>query len=152
MAHAPAEQAVDLFSAAEARLPEVGLDRRGWSRRVLAEALLEAGEVERALAEARRAHALLLQVTATRPRYISDHLAKACRTLARCLARAGAGAEGGEVLIRGIGRLAPYFAERPRALREVMRGLADELRVLGPERLVDVPAEVLAQLEASGKA
>ena len=139
-------------SLAEARLPEVDLDRRGWSRRVLAEALLAAGEVVRALAEARRAHALLLQVAATRPGYIADHLAKACRTLARCLARAGAAAEGGEVLVRGIDELAPYFAARPRALHKVMRDLADELRVLGPERLVDVPAEVLAQLEALGKA
>ena len=119
---------------------------------MLAEALLEAGEVARALAEARRAHALLLRVAATRPGYIADHLAKACRTLARCLAKSGAAAEGGEVLVRGIGGLAPYFAARPRALHEVMRDLADELRVLEPERLADVPAEVLARLEALGKA
>lgn len=108
---------------------------------MLDEALLEVGEVDRALAAARRGHALLLRVSATRPSYVANQLAKACRTLARCLVTKGKAVEGAEVLVHGIIGLAPDFAGRGEALCEPMRGLVDELRILGPGRLVDVPAE-----------
>lgn len=87
---------------------------------------------------------------ATRPGYTAEQLAKLLPVLARALAATGEPALAGRTLVEGIGRLAPCFRERPRALAGPMHDVVRALRTLAPGRMGEIPPDIAALGDRAG--
>ena len=128
--------------------PNVDRDHLGFCLRVLAEALLETGEADRALQQAQKGETIWSTIFAERPAYASEQYGKSLPVLARARLAVEGKAAAIATLASGIEKILPLFQERPRALFGVMEGLVRTLREVDPVACAErVPAELLEQLD-----
>jgi tetratricopeptide (TPR) repeat protein/glycosyltransferase involved in cell wall biosynthesis len=141
-----ARQGVDLLVALAIH-PNKHRDWLGWSMRVLAEALLETGDVTAALERAREANGIWATIFAERPAYASEQYGKTLPVLARAELASEGPTRALRTFEQGIKRIEPYFEQRPAALRGVVEGLIEALQQIDPAAARDlVPARVIETL------
>lgn len=120
----------------------------GFCLRVLAEALLQAGEMTTALGAAKRAAKSLEAAFAERPDHVAEHYVQAVITSAKCC-HSSADTDGAlDSLDRGVAAIGPLFEKRPRALQREMLRLLRGFRQIDAS-LIDrhVPAPILTTLD-----
>ena len=128
--------------------PNDDRDHLGFCLRVLAEALLDTGDVHRALEQARKGEQIWTTIFAERPAYAAEQYGKALPVLARAELAVEGRASAVATLAQGIERIMPFFEQRPRALRGVMDGLVGTLREIDPVAVAEyIPAPLIDRLE-----
>ena len=146
-------RAVELLPDLKTRPGEIRtLIAEGFCMRVLAEALLQAGELDTALAVATKAARSLEAAFAKRPDHVAEHYVQAIVTLTKCELKADGAAGALNSLEQGVTAIRPLFEKRPRALQREMQRLIDGFRLIDPSSIEEqVPAAVLQSLDSLPK-